>query len=166
VFDLTQFSSTELEASVSGYTGAIFRSCPSIAEAQIRFRLFTAKVAKWFAGPDPFHGVGNLLTVIEIEDSDEDDYDNDDNSDGDEEMGPAPQPATPELATPELPLTPQVSGPSDVASIDVPASSDVIEAPGGIVPASSASLTAGSLKPGDGWYVVYAAVFPGVFYGV
>ena len=183
-FDLTQLSSTQLKASVSGYTGAIFHSCLSISEVHIRFRLFIAKVTKWFAGPDPFPGVGNMILEIEIEDSN-DSHDND-NGDSDEEMEPAPQPAAPELAIPELPLAPQVGDPSDVVSIDVPTTLDVIKeslesAPTrGMVPASSASKdAAGSPKPGsssetsrspshpgDGWYVVHHAILPGVCYGV
>jgi len=154
VLDLTQLSSTELEASVSGYTGAIFRSCHSITEAQIRFRLFIAKVTKWFAGPDPFPGVGNLMMEIEIESSDED-YDNRSDDEGDEEMEPEPQPVTPEPLIPRLPLASQAGGLPNMASINDPAMSNNVEGPprsasnSGMMPAGSAlDNAADPLKPG------------------
>lgn len=195
VLDLTQLSSTELEASVSGYTGAIFSSCPSITEAQIRFRLFIARVTKWFAGPDPFSRVDNLIMEIEIGDSDE--SDNYGDVEDDEEMEPESQPATPDLAIPKLPLVPQAGGllnaaPIDLPatsvnlptmSIDFPATSNGIEEPpksaltDRMMPASSAlsdatdpqqpgSSAQSPPHPGDGWYVVYCAVLPGICYGV
>ena len=185
VFDLTQLSSTELEASVSGYTGAIFHSCSSVTEAHIRFRLFTAKVAKWFAGPDPFPGVGDMIMEIEIEDSDNNDNNGNDRDD-DEEMEAEPQTATAELVIPKLPLAPQAGGPSSVGSIDCPAMSNVIEelpksapndevilansalsdAADPLTTSSSNETTPSSSRPGDGWYVVHHAVLPGICYGV
>ena len=121
------------------------------------------------------------MTEIEIEDSDED-YGNND----DEEMESEPQPPTLQLAIPKLPLVPHLDGPSNAASILVPATPSDAGGPPesasayGMVPASPAlNDTADPPKPGssgettrfpsrrgDGWYVVYHASLPCVCYGV
>ena len=145
VLDLTQLSSTELEASVSGYAGAIFRSCSSVTEAQIRFRLFVARVSKWFASPDPFFRVEDLMMEIEIEDSDDDDNYNGDK--GDEEMEPESQPATPELAILRLPLAPQAGGLLNAAPIDLPAAPIDLPATPIDLPAASIDLPTMSVDP-------------------
>ena len=56
-----RFPRTKLECSVKGYTGAIFQHCSSPIEGNIKFQLFTQRVTQMFAGPDLFSGVDALV---------------------------------------------------------------------------------------------------------
>ena len=53
--------STELECSVKSYNDAIFRTCSSIAQGNIKFQLFIERVAQMFTGPDLFPDPDSLI---------------------------------------------------------------------------------------------------------
>jgi hypothetical protein len=132
---LMQFPSTELECSIKGYSDAVFQSCASHAEGNIRFRLFVQRVGQMFAGPDPFSKVTGMIPSPD-------------------RTGSTSQPVTPIPVTEPL-LAPQDTEPSEVASKRVLSSSS--HAP----PPPRFKLS----RPGDGWYVAHNAVLPGVYYG-
>lgn len=125
--------------------------------------------------------------MVEIEDSDDDDDDDGCSDDkGDEEMESEPQPVTPELVIPKLPSTSQAGGLSNAVFTNDPAmSNDIGGAPKPVSndemmmetsalnnaadppkPEASNENIRSPPRPGDGWYVVYRAVLPGVCYGV
>ena len=160
---LMQSPSTELECSVKGFPNAVFRSCSSLTEGQIKLHLFAEHVVQMFAGPDPFSDVDDLLPQW-------------DGVNGQQEMAPVTRPTTPAPVTPEhYPPAPQVkesrsttpdmppelpasriAGSSkSAANYDGPSSSLVSSPPGPNIP-----------RPGDGWYVAHHAVLPGVYCGV
>lgn len=152
---LTRASSTELECSIRGYTGAIYRSCSSVTEGNIRSYLFAEKVAQFFAGGDPFSNVQDLLPTPEEDDDQQDD-----------EFGS--QPSSPDLMMPDLPLASQGDDPSSATSVgEAPPS----ELPSNDTQEPSQSAvnhegTGPSSSPTDGWYVAFHAVLPGVYFGV
>ena len=137
---LTRPSSTELECSIKGYRGAIFQSCSSDTEAKIRFDIFTERISKMFAGPDPFPKVEALMSKLE-------------EADELQQTPPPVEPKTPVRVTPELPLASQGPKPSTTTSnVD-----DV-----NVNQSDKPSI----LRNGDGWYVAHCAILPGTYYGV
>ncbi|KAF9787403.1 hypothetical protein BJ322DRAFT_1107468 [Thelephora terrestris] len=142
---------TELECSVKGYAGAIFRSCSSISEGKIKLQLFSERISLLFAGPDPFSGVEDLMPRRE-------EFDNQ------RVIETAAKSMTPVLAMPNLSLAPGPANPSHAAPNRV-----------GVLPKSTSDEVAESSKsassrkgprPGEGWYVAYHAVLPGIYFGV
>ena len=137
-----RFSRTELECSVKGYTGAIFQSCSSLADANIRFQLFSQRVAQMFTGLDPFSGVANFVPPPV--------------GGNDLQEIPAVQATTPtQIASHNLPPAPQVAAsPKSAIKRNDPGPSLVLPA-----------CRLKNPQPGDGWYIVYKGVLPGVYYG-
>ena len=135
---LTQFFSTELELSVKGHAGAVFRSCSSISQGQVVYQRFAKRVVEFFANPDPFSDANDLTPQPR-------------------EPTPAIQAIAPALAPrhPPLPLTSESAGPSGLGSKR--------NASGSFSPTLRNSKAA---RPSDGWFVAHHAVLPGVYYGV
>lgn len=137
-----RFSRTKLECSVKGYTGVIFQSCSSLADANIRFQLFSQQVAQMFTGLDLFSGVANLVPLPV--------------GGNDLQEILAVQATTPtQIASHNLPPAPRVA----VSLKSAIKCND---------PRPSLVLPARRLKnpqPGDGWYVMYKGVLLGVYYG-
>lgn len=138
-------ASTELECSVKGYEAAIFRSCSSVTTGNITFQLFGQRLTQMFAGPNPFPTLDGSVPQPERVD------------DSHETMPPAqPTTSVPAIQKRSQPLSiPQVSEPSSSASKRNASGSSL-----------SQSLRKYKVsRPGDGWYVAYNAVLPGVCYG-
>ena len=142
--------STELEGCVKGYENAIFQSCSSVSEGNIKFQLFTQRVVEMFANSDPFSGVESLMPRQKEERR---------------EATPAPQLTAPVQVTPTNSLSslpPQVAESSRAASkrraVDPP-----LNPPqnANVTPLQKSKVT----RPGEGWYVVHTGVLPGVYYG-
>lgn len=135
---LITFSSTELELSVKGHAHAVFRSCSSISEGQVKYQHFAKQVAEMFAGPDPFPRTGSLTLRPR-------------------EATPVIQAIVPPLPTRDtpLPLASQSAGPSGLGSKR--------NASDSFTPPVRSSKTP---RPSDGWFVAHHAVLPGVYYGV
>ena len=134
-------SSTEIECSVKGYDGAVFQSCSSPAEGNIKFRLFAERVGQMFAGSDPFSGITGMMSRPE----------------GCHEATPQPVSSVPSIPKrSELLLTPKVAESSKAASKYKPSGSSHVS------PLQDPKVC----RPGDGWYVVHNAVLPGVYYGM
>lgn len=143
--DVIFLLSTELECSVKGYPNAVFRSCSSATEANIKFHLFTERIVQMFDGPDPFSGV-DALTLKE------------------EEVN-YQQPAAPDiqssptLAFPKLSLTPQVTESWNTPLDDVAGPSKLASNRDGARSSCSFDVP----RRANGWYVAYHAVLPGVY---
>ena len=153
-----QFSSTEVEASVKGFSGAIYRSCASVGEGKIRLQLFIEKIGALFAGSDPFSFVDDMILEPDSEGADGDDG-------GDDEPAPAVGTTAPALTAPNLPLAPNVD-PTAASTGDVeykPASNDVAESSKS---ALNRQVASPAPRPREGWFVAYNAVLPGVYLGV
>ena len=142
---LTRLSRSELEACVKGYNNAVFRCCPSLTDANIKFQLFIQRVADMFAGPgpDPFSDVNALAATP---------------ARGRLQETPTVRSAT---LTPIVPKhfrhVPQVAE-SSKSALKQRADSG-----------SSLASPMRRLKippPGDGWYLVYNGVLPGVYCGL
>ena len=137
--------STELECSVKGYDNAVFYTCSSTIQGNIKFQLFTERVARMFTGSDPFPVPdcttrqperGNVHQTM-----------------------PPVQPTTSVVVVekpPRLPLVPQVAESSSSASKRSASGSSLV------LPSRRYKVS----RHNDGWYVVYNAVLPGVCYGV
>ncbi|KAF9782643.1 hypothetical protein BJ322DRAFT_1110520 [Thelephora terrestris] len=136
---------SELEASVKGYDGAVFRACSSVSEGKIKFEIFSGRVHQMFNVSDPFAGVEALMPQL-AEDACE--------------TTPGAQSITPAPVTPvrsPLPCPSQLVESSRAAS-----KRKAVDSPPALIPQDSYK---GS-RPGDGWYVVHTGVLPGVYYGV
>ena len=128
----------ELKASVKGYHGAIFRSCSSVTEGQIKYHLFAKRVARMFAGPDLFPTMPQQLEGRDFHGT----------VAADQRIAPIP-------VTPKH-LPPQVAESSNTASKRNASYSSL---------ASSVRKLKVS-RPSDGWYVAFNAVLPGTYYGM
>lgn len=142
-------SSTELEGSVKGYSGAIFRSCSSTTEGKIKFQLFSERVAQMFKATDPFSDVDSLTL-------------GQGGTDGKQRVISAVKPTTPVLVLPKLPLA-------------LPATKSWNTGSDGVAESSKMALNRDGARSSrrsktphhvDGWYVAHCAILPGVYYGV
>lgn len=134
---LIRLSSSELECSIRGFGGAIYRCCSSVTRGKIKFDLFSQQLAHMFADRDPYSSVD--LLVLEAEEFSIQ-----------QQIAPPEPPATPVPEAQRLPLAPQVESWNAASSCD------------------GAGRLGGPSSPrnGDGWYVAYRAILPGVYYGV
>lgn len=185
-----RFPRTELECSVKGYTSAIFQHCSLPIEGNIKFQLFTQRVAQMFAGPDPFSGVDALVPLptggkgleeipatqssaptsvfpnyiwpaLQVADSSKS-TSNRDNPRPSKHVNPGPS---------------RHNNPGSSKCIDTGPSKCIDAGPSKHVDAGSSrrndagpSLISSTHphktpSPGDGWYVAYNAVIPGVYCG-
>ena len=141
---LTQLSRSELEACVKGHVNAVFRSCSSLTDANIKFQLFTQRVVDMFAGPgpDPFSDANALAPTP---------------ARGELQETPTVRSAIPTPIVPKyLRYVPQVAESSKSALKQRADSGSSLVSP------------MRCLKiplPGDGWYLVYNGVLPGVYCG-
>ena len=137
-----RFSRAELKCSVKGYTGAIFQSCSSLTDANIRFQLFSQQVAQMFTSLDPFSSVANLVPPPV--------------GGNDLQEIPAVQATTPtQIASHNLPPAPQVAvSPKSAIKCNDPG-------PSLVLPAHRLK----NPQPGDRWYIMYKGILLGVYYG-
>ena len=146
-------SRTELECSVKGYDGALFRSCSSVAEGKIKFRLFTERVSRMFSNGDPFANVDGLVKQEDTE------------GEPPAAQNIAPVPVDRKLRPrPRVPEPSQVSEPSQTPEPSS-ATADNFARPSpapGCDRAGRASGS-GSLHRTEGYYVAFRAVLPGVY---
>lgn len=142
---LIQPSRSELESSVKNYRGALFRSCSSVVEGNIRMQLFIQHVTKWFANADPFSEASALVAHSNP------------SAEGDHLQESPVRSATPTQTFREY-YPPQVAGFSGSAR------------PGRESPPTSSFCTCrlrfGTPHPSEGWYVVYHAAIPGIYQGL
>jgi len=132
----SQPPSTELESSVKGFSGALFYSCSSQSEAEIKFELFSQTVTLMFAdSPDPFSVVGGGLIPRQGGDVFTD----------------------PPIGTP-APAPQPVAGPSTSRSSRTGKAVDYR------TPTPHHAM--GTAISNEGWFVAFNAVIPGVYYGV
>lgn len=138
---LRRFSSTELEGCVRGYENAIFQSCASVAEGNIKFQIFIQRVVEMFKVPDLFSGVDTLMLQRQ-------------------EGGGG----TTSISQPTIPV--QVVLTHSQHSTPVAESSKAASKRRAVDPPPSPPPQKSKLvRPGDGWYVVHTGVLPGVYYG-
>ena len=151
--DDNSLSRAELEHSVSGDSGAIFRSFSSLTEANTKFGLFIQSVTEMFSNVvDPFSVPGSSALHPARHDS---------------PAGDTPQaPAVESVALPSVtrgpPETqPQAAGPSTQRAVTVQNE----QALGPIAKSILRRVRAGAPGRTDGWYVVFHGAIPGVCFG-
>ena len=137
----------ELERSVSGDSGAIFRSFSSLTEADTKFDLFIQSITEMFANVvDPFSASGppTLLPARHAP------------------QAPVVEPVSLPLVARGPPETaPQVAGPSTHRTVTVQNE----QALGPIAKSILRRVRAGAPGKTDGWYVVFHGAVPGVCFG-